>query len=357
MSTADGGVLVAEINYALSSSIGGQTLLFGLNEPSVPLLSATYTNYAYSTPTDEYGQRLSRFDGVALSNDGTHLYVAVGGTEDSSMDLDIFDLSGSIPTSPATTTPDDGFSSLPAAQAPTTTTVSSSINPAPVSTPEIDYTATVTPAPDDGTVAFEDNGVLFLGCTAVPVISGAATCHTNELLASGDWPITANYSGDASFGASLGCMVEVVPIQPPGTSAAVTRNVPHGDFDLPADYFANDFTDPVSYCLERSQHVRRHRFVHKTRGPAFDYDTTSRAPEHHAFTLGLHFAGAVGVPKGRALVSIGSHRVCSARLSKSGSARCRLGGMRPGSYSLAVSFSGSQRYSSFKKIERLNVRR
>jgi hypothetical protein len=356
VSTADGGVLVAEINYALSSSIGGQTLLFGLNDPGVPLLSATYTNYAYSTPTDEYGQRLSRFDGVALSNDGTHLYLAVGGTEDSSMDLDIFDLSGSILTSPATTTPDDGFTSLPAAQAPTTTAVSSSINPAPVSTPEIDYTATVTPAPDDGTVAFEDNGVLFLGCTAVPLISGAATCHTNELLASGDWPITANYSGDVSYGASLGCMVEVVPIQPPGTSAAVTQTCPTGTSTSPPS--PSPTTSPTPPATASSKPSTSVVTDSSTKHAVRLSTTTPRVVlQHRAFTLDLRFAGAVGVPKGRALVTIGKHRVCSVRLSKSGSARCRVGGMRPGLYSLDVSFSGSPRYSSFEKLEKLHVRR
>jgi hypothetical protein len=356
VSSADGGVVVAETNDAVSSSIGGKTFLFGLNDPSVPLLSATYTNYAYSTPTDVYGQRLPRTDGVALSNDGTHLYLAVGGTEDSSMDLDIFHLSDSISTSPATTSPDDGFTSPPVTQTPTTTTVAFSINPAPVSTSEIDYTASVTPTPDDGTVAFEENDVLFPGCTAVPVISGAATCRTNELLASGDWPITANYSGDASFGASVGCMIEVVPLRAPDTSTAVTGTCPTGTSTSPSTTSpttpaippATGSSDPSISAVTYSS--TKHAVRLSTMTPRV-------VRQDHAFTLGLHFAGAVGVPKGRALVSIGSRRVCTARLSKSGSATCRLGGMRPGLYSLVVSYSGSNRYLLFEKIEHLKVRR
>ena len=356
VSSADGGVVVAETTDFVSSSIGGKTFLFRLNDPSVPLLTATYTNYAYSTPTDLYGQRPSRTNGVALSNDGTHLYLAVGGTEDSSMDLDIFDLSGSISTSPATTSPDDGFSSLPAVQTSTTTTVASSINPAPVSSSEIDYTATVTPAPDDGTVAFEENDVLFPGCTAVPVISDTATCHTNELLASGDWPITANYSGDAYFGASVGCMIEVVPLQAPGTSTAVTGTCPTGTSTSPST--TSPTTSLVSPATGSSEPSTSDVTYSSTKHAVRLSTTTPRVVrQYHAFTLGLHFRGAVGVPKGRVLVSIGSRRVCTARLTKSGAASCRIGGLRTGSYRLAISFSGSRRYSSFKQIERLNVRR
>jgi hypothetical protein len=242
------------------------------------------------------------------------------------------------------------------AQTPTTTTVASSINPAPVSTPEIDYTATVTPTPSDGTVAFEENDVLFPGCTAVPVISGAATCHTKVLLASGDWPITVNYSGDAYFGASVGCKIEVVPLQVPGTSTAVTGTCPTGTSTSPST--TSPATSLIPPATGSSEPSTSDVTYSSTRHAVRLSTTTPRVVrQYHAFTLGLHFAGAVGVPKGRALVSIGSRRVCTARLSKSGSATCRLGGMRPGSYRLAISFSGSRRYSSFKQIERLNVRR
>src|SRR5205085_1438090 len=61
----------------------------------------------------------------------------------------------------------------------TTLTPASSANPAAVGQP-VTLTATVSPAPDAGTVAFTDGGTTIGGCAAVPVgvATGQATCTT-----------------------------------------------------------------------------------------------------------------------------------------------------------------------------------
>jgi Bacterial Ig-like domain (group 3) len=63
----------------------------------------------------------------------------------------------------------------------------------------VTYTATVSPARDGGTVAFEDAGSS-IGCDSQPVnaITGKATCLVTYSGA-GSHSITATYSGDTNF--------------------------------------------------------------------------------------------------------------------------------------------------------------
>ena len=81
---------------------------------------------------------------------------------------------------------------------PTTTSLSSSLNPSLMSEP-VALTATVTPASATGTVAFKDGAATL--CTAVPLVSGVATC-TTAFTASGAHPLTATYGGSAALAAS-----------------------------------------------------------------------------------------------------------------------------------------------------------
>ncbi len=80
----------------------------------------------------------------------------------------------------------------------TATTLASSDNQ-PVVGQQVSYTATVTPAPDGGTVTFDDNGATV--CDAVPVSAGTATCQVTYPNP-GSHSITAGYSGDPNFQAS-----------------------------------------------------------------------------------------------------------------------------------------------------------
>ncbi|MGH3185306.1 MAG: Ig-like domain-containing protein, partial [Streptosporangiaceae bacterium] len=76
----------------------------------------------------------------------------------------------------------------------TATTLASSANPS-VAGPAVTYTATVSPVPDGGTVAFTDGGATITGCGAVPVdtSTGRATCQVTYTSA-GTHSITAAYS-------------------------------------------------------------------------------------------------------------------------------------------------------------------
>ncbi len=86
----------------------------------------------------------------------------------------------------------------------TLTSIGSSANPSMVGG-SVTYTATVSPVPDGGTVAFTDNSVMLTGCGAVAVntSTGQATCSTSYNSV-GSHAIVANYSGTASFAASSG---------------------------------------------------------------------------------------------------------------------------------------------------------
>jgi hypothetical protein len=86
----------------------------------------------------------------------------------------------------------------------TLTTLGSSANPANTGNP-VTYTASVSPIPDGGTVAFTDNSTTLSGCGAVAVniTTGQATC-TTTYSSTGSHSIVANYSGDVNFAASSG---------------------------------------------------------------------------------------------------------------------------------------------------------
>ena len=81
----------------------------------------------------------------------------------------------------------------------TATALSSSANPS-VAGQQVTYTATVSPVPDGGTVAFTDGAVTIGGCGAVPVdtSTGTAVCQATYA-SSGSHSITAGYSGDVLF--------------------------------------------------------------------------------------------------------------------------------------------------------------
>jgi hypothetical protein len=84
--------------------------------------------------------------------------------------------------------------------AATITSIASSADPSAVGQ-QVTYTATVSPVPDAGTVAFADGGTPITGCSNVALSSGTATCAVTYSKA-GSHSITATYSGDASFGPS-----------------------------------------------------------------------------------------------------------------------------------------------------------
>jgi hypothetical protein len=92
----------------------------------------------------------------------------------------------------------------------TTTTVSSSANPS-VAGQRVTFTATVSPVPDGGTVAFTEGGTAITGCGAVTVdtATGTATCPVTYTSA-GAHLVVAGYSGHGAFGASSGSLTQIV---------------------------------------------------------------------------------------------------------------------------------------------------
>jgi outer membrane protein assembly factor BamB len=104
------------------------------------------------------------------------------------------------------------ISSFPPA---TSTALSSSANPSKAGAP-FELTATVNPAPDGGTVAFDEAGKALAGCGAVGVdpATGQARCPAS--LRIGSHALLAAYSGDPYFGPSTSAPVsEVIDPVPP----------------------------------------------------------------------------------------------------------------------------------------------
>ncbi len=87
--------------------------------------------------------------------------------------------------------------SFAVAKQPTTSSLVASPSSA-LATQAVTLTATVTPAPDGGTVAFDNGSGAIAGCGAVNVTAGTASCQTSSLPVGSD-QITAVYSGDSNY--------------------------------------------------------------------------------------------------------------------------------------------------------------
>ena len=105
---------------------------------------------------------------------------------------------------------------------PTTTTLSLS-STAPAVGTSVLYSATVSPAPNGGTVAFTDHGKAIRGCTTQAVIKGVATCKVTYT-ASGTHAIRASYTGDTLFSRSATPAPRTVTVSlPPRLTVATLR--------------------------------------------------------------------------------------------------------------------------------------
>jgi hypothetical protein len=100
---------------------------------------------------------------------------------------------------------------------PTSTTMTVMGSPSPSFVGQsLTYTATVSPTPDGGTMAFTDNGTTMAGCGAVVVntSTGKATC-TTSYGAAGGHVIVASYGGDSSYAAASGSLTQQVNLTLP----------------------------------------------------------------------------------------------------------------------------------------------
>jgi serine protease len=113
---------------------------------------------------------------------------------------------------------------------------------------EVTYTATVTPVPDGGTVAFFEDGEVFAGCDAEPVDAntGRATCQATY--GSPDvHKIKARFSGSAGFTASPSrAITQRVVTETPGSPADLKALGGVGNAELSWQSPAWPGTSPVS---------------------------------------------------------------------------------------------------------------
>jgi hypothetical protein len=107
----------------------------------------------------------------------------------------------------------------------TTTTVSGTPSPALIGQP-VTYTASVSPIPDGGTVAFTDNGGPICGSVSVNTSTGQAACPVTYTAAqAGIHTVTAAFSGDADYAYSLSNALDE-DVQIPTTTAVASSANP-----------------------------------------------------------------------------------------------------------------------------------
>jgi hypothetical protein len=195
-----------------------------------------------SPDPSKYGQTVTISDVVGLTDGGGTVAFTVNGSpipacsaQDLTFVADGYEatcttttLTTGIDTIEATYSGDDLYTSSSQQmtqtvnQDPTKTSVASSANPAPVG--RLTYTATVKPAPDGGTVTFDDNGTAITGCIALPFSStnGQAKCHVTYA-STGSHSITASYSGDTNYSPSMSPVLSVTVDAAP-TSVALSSS-------------------------------------------------------------------------------------------------------------------------------------
>jgi hypothetical protein len=100
-------------------------------------------------------------------------------------------------------------------QTATTTALAASRNPVGIGNSVV-YTATVSPTPTGGSVAFLTNGITIGGCSVVPLALGRAHC-TVEYGQAGAFHVQAGYSGTSVAAASPSNVISerVLPAPPP----------------------------------------------------------------------------------------------------------------------------------------------
>jgi hypothetical protein len=204
------------------------TTLVSSGSPSIAGNSVTYT--ATVSPTPDGGTVAFSDNGTAISTCQTQ---AVNVTTGQSTCAVTYTAAGTHPIT-AVYNGDTNFDASPTSNtvtqvvnaAPPTTTSTTLVSSGSPSTAgnSVTYTATVSPTPDGGTVAFSDNGTAISTCQtqAVNVTTGQATCAVTYSSA-GSHPITAVYGGDTNFAASptSNTVTQVVNAAPP-TSTSTT---------------------------------------------------------------------------------------------------------------------------------------
>ena len=212
-----------------------------------------------------------------------------------------------------------GTPSTPVQSTITTTSIQSSTSSVNLGQPVI-YTATVTPAPDGGTVAFADAGVPIPGCAAQTINSGGTATCAVTYTAPGSHVVTAVYSGspDGAFAGSDNIPDATVGvIQPKPIVVAVTQ-------PTKTRLTVSNATPAVRAAIRYSASVT----------PAPDGGTVSFR-DHGAPIRG-----------------------CSSMVVKNGVATCKLTYATTGTHQIAASYGGSTHFgASVTSTRRVTVSR
>jgi uncharacterized repeat protein (TIGR01451 family) len=114
--------------------------------------------------------------------------------------------------------PTNNSSSLTVPRIPTQTVVGSSANPSPSGRP-LDFAATVSPAPDGGSVTFTIDGTTIAASVPVNTTTGTATSPVVSSLSVGSHQVVATYTGDANYlPSSSPGLTQVVDVVPSGST-------------------------------------------------------------------------------------------------------------------------------------------
>jgi hypothetical protein len=144
---------------------------------------------------------------------GDYIEVVVDGVVNPGPGTYQVNLTGDLQAAVAPTTP-----TVPPAPAParaTTTSLSASVNPVGIGQ-AVTYTARVSPAPNSGSVVFNQGGAPIASCTSQPVHAGQATC-TVTYWAAGRHSVQASYSGASGWKSSTSApLAEAVSLPPTG---------------------------------------------------------------------------------------------------------------------------------------------
>ncbi len=138
-----------------------------------------------------------------------------------------------------TSTIDPIFFSVPQR---TEISLTSSVNPSVFGQP-VDFTATVNPVPDAGSVTFKVDGSAFGSPATVNTATGIATLSAVSSLSAGVHSVVAIYSGAPNFASSTSAMLTQVVIKDP-TTTTLTSSVNPSHFGQPVTFTADVTANP-----------------------------------------------------------------------------------------------------------------
>ncbi|HVB09005.1 MAG TPA: Ig-like domain-containing protein, partial [Bacillota bacterium] len=217
----------------------------------------------------------------------------------------------------------------------------------------VTYTATVTPPPDGGSVAFADGGTPIAACASQPVTAGQATCQVTYT-APGNHAITATYSGDSSFKGSDAGLTQAVG--PAATSLTLTSQAASVATNCDPRHGPRDCGDQPRRPADRLGGVCAgsgdsgpdtvSRSVYVPSGP--DVSILCQ-PVTFTATVALTAPGA-GAPTGTVTFTDGSSTLGTASLSATGTATLTTDNLPAGPQAITATYGGDTDFQGCSAI-------